>query len=171
MWSRYMYKNAMSMDDTVFTMNVADDGSMSGSATADFASTMPLERFKIISAQLSHWYLAALWFKAICWTFLFFFCLSIFLIFLLFKHLFLNFWCLSNFLIQVIWLDAQWRFFKRQRLVREHVHVQQQHGHEGDHLHHGCRWLSRNDQKMTQPQGCELTLFLQSFLKTFLMQQ
>jgi len=40
----YMYKNAMSMDDTVFTMNVADDGSMSGSASADFASTMPLER-------------------------------------------------------------------------------------------------------------------------------
>jgi len=40
----YMYKNAMSMDDTVFTMNVADDGNMSGSASADFASTMPLER-------------------------------------------------------------------------------------------------------------------------------
>merc|ERR1711950_98157 len=40
----YMYKNAMSMEDTVFTMNVADDGSMSGSASANFASTMPLER-------------------------------------------------------------------------------------------------------------------------------
>ena len=39
-----MYKNAMSMEDTVFTMNVADDGSMSGSASANFGSTMPLER-------------------------------------------------------------------------------------------------------------------------------
>ena len=62
MWSRYMYKNAMSMDDTVFTMNVADDGNVFGSASANLASIMPLERFKIISAQLSHWYLAALWF-------------------------------------------------------------------------------------------------------------
>jgi len=40
----YMYKNAMSMEDTVFTMNVADDGIMSGSASADFGSTMPMER-------------------------------------------------------------------------------------------------------------------------------
>jgi len=40
----YMYKNAMSMEDTVFTMNVADDGSMSGSSSANFGSTMPLER-------------------------------------------------------------------------------------------------------------------------------
>jgi len=40
----YMYKNAMSMEDTVFTMNVAEDGSMSGSASAGFGSTMPLER-------------------------------------------------------------------------------------------------------------------------------
>ena len=41
-----MYKNAMSMDDTVFTMNVADDGSLSGSASANLGSTMPsLERF------------------------------------------------------------------------------------------------------------------------------
>jgi len=40
----YMYKNAMSMEDTVFTMNIGGDGSMSGSASADFASTMPLER-------------------------------------------------------------------------------------------------------------------------------
>ena len=43
-----MYKNAMSMEDTVFTMNVADNGSMSGSASANFGSTMPLERSKEI---------------------------------------------------------------------------------------------------------------------------
>jgi len=40
----YMYKNAMSMEDTVFTMNVANDGIMSGSASANFGSTMPWER-------------------------------------------------------------------------------------------------------------------------------
>merc|ERR1711936_204830 len=40
----YMYKNAMSMEDTVFTMNVADDGSFSGSASANFESTRPGER-------------------------------------------------------------------------------------------------------------------------------
>ena len=42
-----MYKNAMSMEDTVFTMNVADDGIMSGSASADFGSTMPLGRSNV----------------------------------------------------------------------------------------------------------------------------
>merc|ERR1711994_1166323 len=40
----YMYKNAMSMEDTVFSMNVADDGSFSGSASANFGSTRPGER-------------------------------------------------------------------------------------------------------------------------------
>ena len=39
------YKNAMSMEDTVFSMNVADDGSFSGSASANFGSTRPGERF------------------------------------------------------------------------------------------------------------------------------
>ena len=43
--NRYMYKNAMSMEDTVFSMNVADDGSFSGSASANFESTRPGERF------------------------------------------------------------------------------------------------------------------------------
>ena len=42
-----MYKNAMSMEDTVFTMNVADDGIMSGSASADFGSTIPWERSNV----------------------------------------------------------------------------------------------------------------------------
>merc|ERR1719305_2070830 len=40
----YMYKNAMSMEDTVFTMNVAEDGSFSGSASANFESSRPGER-------------------------------------------------------------------------------------------------------------------------------
>merc|ERR1712001_545222 len=40
----YMYKNAMSMEDTVFSMNVVDDGSFSGSASANFGSTRPGER-------------------------------------------------------------------------------------------------------------------------------
>ena len=39
---RYMYKNAMSMEDTVFTMNVNDDGNMSGSASASLDSTNPI---------------------------------------------------------------------------------------------------------------------------------
>jgi len=38
----YMYKNAMSMEDTVFTMNVNDDGNMSGSASASLDSTNPI---------------------------------------------------------------------------------------------------------------------------------
>merc|ERR1712109_345369 len=40
----YMDKNAMSMEDTVFTMNVDDDGNMSGSASASLDSTNPMER-------------------------------------------------------------------------------------------------------------------------------
>jgi len=38
----YMYKNAMSMEDTVFTMNVDDNGNMSGSASASLDSTNPI---------------------------------------------------------------------------------------------------------------------------------
>ena len=37
-----MYKNAMSMEDTVFTMNVDDNGNMSGSASASLDSTNPI---------------------------------------------------------------------------------------------------------------------------------
>ena len=39
---RYMYKNAMSMEDTVFTMNVDDNGNMSGSVSASLGSTNPI---------------------------------------------------------------------------------------------------------------------------------
>merc|ERR1711899_479747 len=38
----YMYKNAMSMENTVFTMNVDDDNHMSGSASASLDSTNPM---------------------------------------------------------------------------------------------------------------------------------
>merc|ERR1719205_100992 len=45
----YMYKNAMSMEDTVFTMNVDDNGNMSGSASASLDSTNPImEREKLL---------------------------------------------------------------------------------------------------------------------------
>merc|ERR1712109_327762 len=40
----YMAYNQMSMENTVFTMNVDDDGNMSGSASASLDSTNPMER-------------------------------------------------------------------------------------------------------------------------------